>query len=59
MQQLEKQHSHGIRLCTGCFKCKKKKDDVYCKLGAWKEKYNNKTILHSPYDFNCNEWEEA
>lgn len=47
-----------IRLCINCFNCKKKRDDVYCKLGAWKEKYTE-TILHTPYDFNCNKWDES
>jgi len=48
-----------LRLCTSCFNCKKKMDDIYCKLGIWKEKDNGKTILHTPFDFNCDQWDEA
>jgi hypothetical protein len=48
-----------IRLCTSCFNCKTKNGDIYCKLGVWKETSNNNTILYSPFDFNCPEWEEA
>jgi hypothetical protein len=47
-----------IKLCIECFNCKTKKGTTYCKLGAWEEK-SNKSILHTPYDFNCPEWEEA
>ena len=47
------------KLCTECFNCKKKNADVYCKLGVWKELDNNRSILHTPYDFNCNQWVEA
>ena len=46
-------------ICTSCFNCKKKKGEVYCKLGIWKEKDDDKSILHTPFDFNCTEWEEA
>ena len=48
-----------IKLCTTCFNCKTKDSEVYCKLGVWKEKNNGKSILHTPYDFNCPEYEEA
>lgn len=49
----------AIKLCTSCFNCKKKGKRIYCKLGVWEEKDIGKTILHAPYDFNCNRWEEA
>lgn len=49
----------SIRLCTSCFNCKTKEKKVYCKLGVWEEVDNGKTILHTPYDFNCPEYEEA
>jgi len=48
-----------IRLCTSCFNCKKKSNFLYCKLGVWKEPDNGRTILHTPFDFNCNQWDEA
>lgn len=48
-----------IKLCTTCFNCKKKDGEVYCKLGVWKEIDDDKTILHTPFDFNCNRWDEA
>jgi hypothetical protein len=48
-----------IKLCTDCFNCKKKKNLVYCKLGVWKETDNGKSILHTPFDFGCNKWDEV
>ena len=48
-----------IRLCIDCFNCKKKNNKIYCKLGVWEEISNGKSILHTPYDFNCNMWDEA
>jgi len=48
-----------IKLCTSCFNCKKKKEKIYCKLGVWEEDDNGRTILHTPFDFNCNRWEDA
>ena len=48
-----------IKLCTSCYNCKKKNGKVYCKLGVWEEDDNGRTILHTPYDFNCPEYEEA
>jgi hypothetical protein len=58
MKKQDKLDTIKFRLCTSCFNCKKKKNDIYCKLGVWKE-VNNKTILYTPFDFNCTEWEEA
>jgi hypothetical protein len=48
-----------IKLCVDCFKCKTRKKKVYCKLGVWEEIENGKSILYTPFDFNCPEWEEA
>lgn len=48
-----------LRLCTSCFNCKKKENKIYCKLGVWKEVNCKRTILCTPFDFNCPEWEEA
>ena len=48
-----------IKLCTSCFNCKQRNGNVYCKFGAWEEVNNGKTILHTPYDFNCTKYEEA
>lgn len=59
MKKRSNQDIAEIRLCTSCFNCKKKKDKVYCKLGVWEEPANGRTILHTPYDFNCNQWDEA
>ena len=62
------QNKITLKLCTSCFNCKKKKGKVYCNLGVWKdgefkrlweEDDNGRTILHTPYDFNCTEYEEA
>lgn len=55
MQQEDKK----IRLCKDCFKCKTKGKLIYCKLGVWREIKSNKTILYTPYDFNCNQWEDV
>jgi len=47
-----------IRLCTSCFHCKTKNKKIYCKLGVWREEEDDyKTILHTPYDFDCPEWD--
>ena len=35
-----------------------KNKKVYCKLGVWEET-NDRSILYTPYDFNCPEWNEA
>jgi hypothetical protein len=48
-----------IKLCIDCFLCKKKQSKIYCKLGVWEEVDNGRSILHTPYDFNCNQWDEA
>lgn len=50
-----------IKLCIDCFNCKTKENMVYCKLGFWREKKRKilKSILHTPYDFNCEYWDEA
>lgn len=48
-----------IKLCTTCFNCKKKDGEIYCKLGVWKELDDDRTILHTPFDFNCPKWDEA
>lgn len=48
-----------IKLCINCFNCKKKGKKIYCKYGLWKEVDKGKSILHTPYDFRCSEWEEA
>ncbi len=56
MQQFKK---FKLKLCTDCFNCKKKNGEIYCKLGVWKESDNGKTILHTPFDFNCPRWEEV
>ncbi len=58
-KQREQDTVETIKLCTDCFECKKKKGEIYCKLGVWKELDNGKTILHTPFDFNCNRWDEA
>ena len=46
------------RLCIECYHCKIKRDDIYCKFGAWKEKLP-KIITYVPQDFDCPEFEEA
>ena len=51
--------SSTIRLCTSCFNCKKKKGKIYCKLGVWEEVDDGKSVLHTPFDFNCPKWDEA
>ncbi len=58
-ESLENQDSSiKIKLCTLCFNCKKKSNKIYCKLGVWKEVDNGRSILYTPYDFGCNQWEE-
>lgn len=47
-----------VKLCINCFHCKTKNNTIYCKIGVWKEDSNERSILHTPYDFNCNEWED-
>lgn len=59
MQQHIKMDTSTLKLCTSCFYCKKKKKDIYCKLGVWKEIDNGKSILYTAYDFDCVEWDEA
>jgi len=59
MQKQKKSDIVKIRLCTSCFNCKKKLNKIYCKFGVWSEIDNGKTILHTPFDFNCNEWDEV
>lgn len=59
MQKQRKSDIVEIKICIACFNCKKKDDKIYCKLGVWSEKANSKSILHTPFDFNCNRWEEA
>ena len=56
-KQEEKQHE--IRLCVDCFNCKQHKRKIYCKLGVWEEVDEGRSILHTPFDFNCPEWDEA
>lgn len=46
-----------IKLCVDCFHCKTKNKEVYCKFGFWKEVDDGKSILHTPFDFNCTEWD--
>ena len=58
MQKHIKLDTVKIKLCTHCFNCKTKDGKVYCKLGVWKEKDANKTILHTPFDFNCKKWDD-
>jgi hypothetical protein len=58
MKKQGKQDIH-IRLCLDCFNCKKKNNQIYCKLGVWKEVDNGKSILHTPFDFGCNKWEDV
>ncbi len=58
MQMHEKKDTK-LRLCTSCFNCKQKNGKIYCKLGVWEEKANGRTILHTPFDFNCNRYEEV
>jgi hypothetical protein len=59
MMKQEKSDTAKVVLCTSCFNCKRKGNKVYCKLGVWKETDNGRTILHTPYDFNCTRWDEA
>lgn len=59
MMKQKKSDTFEIMLCIDCFKCKKKKNEIYCKLGIWKEIDKGQSILHTPYDFSCNKWEEA
>ena len=58
MPETTKQEKY-IKLCTSCFNCKQRNGKVYCKFGVWEEINNGKTILHTPFDFNCPEYEEA
>ena len=61
--------TNTIKLCTSCYNCKRKNEKIYCKFGykkpdgtfkrLWEEVDDGKTILHTPYDFNCPEYEEA
>lgn len=46
-----------IKLCVDCFNCKTKNKKVYCKLGVWEEENDDNNILHTPYDFNCPNWD--
>lgn len=49
-----------IRLCINCFNCKKKQNKIYCKLKRWEPVVDTgKTILFTPYDYNCPDYEEA
>jgi len=58
-----------IKLCTSCFNCKSKGGKVYRKFytidedgkkqRVWEENDDGRTILHTPFDFNCPEYEEA
>lgn len=59
MKKHVNQDTLKTKLCVDCFNCKTKNRKVYCKIGVWKEDDNSKSILHSPYDFDCPKWEEA
>lgn len=59
MKKQGKSDTIELRLCTSCFNCKKKGKKIYCKIGVWKEIDTKRSILYTPFDFNCTEWEEA
>lgn len=49
----------SIRLCVNCFNCKTKKGRVYCIKGCFNEKTSpNKSIIHTPMDFDCEFYED-
>lgn len=60
LQNLDQKHNRNSKskICRDCFKCKTRKGEVYCKEGYFKEK-PNKSIIHTPVDFDCYEWEEV
>ena len=47
--------------CVNCFNCKKRGNEVYCKLGVWTERAEdvNKIRYHIPQEFGCPSYEEA
>jgi len=45
-------------LCVECIRCKTKNNRIYCKEGHFDEKFK-KSLLYSPIDFDCYEWEES
>jgi hypothetical protein len=49
----------SIKLCKDCIHCKVRFKEVYCKEGFWQEKFiPNRSILHSPTDFECRHYED-
>lgn len=58
-QNLGQQHKANSKskICKNCFNCKTRNGEIYCKEGNFKEK-SSKTIIYTPVDFDCCEWEE-
>lgn len=47
-------------LCRDCINCKTKNGETYCKEGYFTCTLKNdiiKTLIYSPIDFDCYEWE--
>lgn len=56
---VEKKSKSTKVICTNCINCKKKGKKIYCKIGFWSVSENGNSILHTPFDFDCNYWEEV
>jgi hypothetical protein len=48
-----------IKLCVDCINCKKKKKKIYCKFGVWEIEDIGRSILYTPFDFDCYYWESV
>ena len=59
MPKTESEINIPLKLCVNCFNCKTKNRRVYCTKGCFDEKVTkNKSILHTPTDFDCEVYEE-
>jgi hypothetical protein len=57
LKNMQLKDGQSIKLCLDCFNCKTKEKFVYCKMGYWREKKKLKSILYTPYDFSCDNWD--
>ncbi len=47
-----------FKTCFNCKKCKTKNDKIYCKEGKFKNVSEDDIRFYTPYDFDCEKWEE-
>ena len=55
---MQKISDFKIKLCKNCFNCKTSNKKIYCKMGYFDNISEDTTLIYTPYDFDCYDYDD-